>query len=344
MNSRERFLSACRLKPVDRPPVWVMRQAGRYLPEYRALREKHSFLDVCRTPELAREVTLQPLRRFPLDAAILFSDILVVPEAMGVNVEFADEGPVLTPRLDSPQALAALIDPDVERALGYVGLALDAIREGMGPEKALLGFSGAPYTLATYMVEGRASKPFSAIKTLAYREPALLHALLARLADVVTRYLRLQAAHGADAVQLFDTWAGELAPADFSVFALPYVQRIVRGLADLDLPVIYFVNGLGGLVERAVESGAAALGVDWRVSLADVRRRTQGKVALQGNLDPLELYGPADRIRRRVRELYAETAGAPGFILNLGHGILPDTPIEGMAAFADEATRLGGQP
>ncbi len=342
MNRRERFCAACRGEAVDRPPVWVMRQAGRYLPEYLELRSRHSFLDVCHKAELAREVALQPLRRFPLDAAILFSDILVVPEAMGITVDYPDGGPTLAPLIDSQAALQHLHEPDITRELGYVGEALDAIRDGIGPDMALIGFAGAPYTLATYMVEGGGGeKRFRGIKRLAAQEPEFLQSLLDRLVDTVTGYLRMQIEHGADALQLFDTWAGELSPADFRRFALPAVARIVENLKPSGVPVIYYVNGVGGLLEDMTTSGADVLSVDWRVSLADARRRTNDAVPLQGNLDPLELTGSEAYIRRRVRELHAEMRGGRGHIFNLGHGVLPDTPIEGVRVFVDEVTRLG---
>ena len=342
MNSKERFLAACRRQPVDRPPVWIMRQAGRYLPEFRELRAKHSFLEVCRTPELAREVALQPLRRFPLDASILFSDILVVPEAMGLELAFPPQGgPTLNPPIRSAEDVARLIEPDIVESLGYVGDAVEAIREGIGPERALIGFAGAPYTLATYMIEGGSSKQFKQLKRLAYTQPETYHQLMDRMTNVLVGYLRMQAERGADALQLFDSWAGDLSPHDFRALALPWVKRIIEGLSDLDVPLIYFINGVAGLLDQALESGAQVLGIDWRMSMLQARERTGGKVALQGNLDPLELYGPEERIRARTREIHAEMGGEPGHIFNLGHGILPDAPIEGLAAFVDEVTKLG---
>lgn len=341
MNGKERFLAACSGVKLDRPPVWVMRQAGRYLPEYRELRERHSFLDVCRSPELAREVALQPLRRFPLDAAILFSDILVVPEAMGQKVSYLENGPVLHPRVDSADAVELLADVDVGKTLGYVGDAIEAIREGIGPDKALIGFSGGPYTLATYMVEGGGAKRFINIRRMMLESPALLDKLLGRLASLVARYLRMQAERGADALHIFDTWAGELAPDSYRRFVLPGIQRIISDLSDVDAPVIYFINGVGGLLEEMAKTGAKVLGIDWRTSMTDARRRSEDAMALQGNLDPLELLGPEERIRRRVREIHAEMEGGPGHIFSLGHGLFPEAPIAGLSTFIDEVTRLG---
>lgn len=341
MTSKERFLAACRCEPVDRPPVWIMRQAGRYLPEYRELRAKHSFLDFCRKPELAREVALQPLRRFPLDAAILFSDILVVPEAMGIKVEYPEGGPQLAPKIDSAETLASLDQPDVEKALGYVGDAVEAIRDGIGPDLALIGFAGAPYTLANYMADG-GSKHLSAVKLMAYRDRPLLDDLLDRLADIVIEYLRMQVARGADVVQLFDTWAAELGPREFIDIELPRVKRIIAGLADLGVPVIYYVNGVSSLFAPLSETGAQVQGLDWRVTLKEARRQLGDKVALQGNMDPLALFGPEAGIRRWVREAHEELGGV-GHIFNLGHGIVPQAPIDGLAAFVDEVTRLGGE-
>ncbi len=340
MNSRERFLNACRCQKVDRPPVWIMRQAGRYLPEYRELRRKHAFAEICRTPELAREVALQPLRRFPLDAAILFSDILVVPEAMGLTVDYLEGGPKVGPALDSPFAVDTLQTADAASKLEYVGDAVAAIREGIGPDKALIGFAGAPYTLATYMVEGGSSKRFETIKHLAYRHPETIQNLLKKLTLVVRDFLRMQVERGADAIQIFDTWAGELSVPDFERLALPAVRRIVSGLSDLNVPIIYFVNGVGGKLRQIEQSGADVLGVDFRSSLTYARRRIRTKVSLQGNLDPMELFAPEHYIRQRVRDLDGEMAGYFGHILNLGHGILPDTPIEGVETFVDEVLKL----
>lgn len=337
---KERFLAACRNEKTDRPPVWIMRQAGRYLPEYMKLREKHSFLDFCRKPELAREVAMQPLRRFELDAAILFSDILVVPEAMGLTVEYPKGGPVLQPVIDSEAALSILKMPDVNLELGYVGDALEAIRDGIGKDRALIGFAGAPYTLATYMVEGGGSKKISKLKLMMYQQPHVVEKILDMTTEVVIEYLKMQIERGADVVQIFDTWAGELSPNDFARFELPRIQKIVNALKPCGAPVIYFVKGVGGLLDMLGQIDADVLGVDWRISIAEFRKRVGYNFTVQGNLDPLELYAPPDYIRKRVREIYRETEGK-GHIFNLGHGVTPKTPIEGVEAFVDEVLKLG---
>lgn len=342
MNGRERFIKACKGEAVDRPPVWIMRQAGRYLPEYLKVREKHSFMEVCRTPELVAEVVMQPLRRFPLDAAILFSDILVVPEALGQRVDYPEGGPKLSPAIDNEKAINDLKAPDDIRAsLGYVALGLQAIREQIGEEKALLGFSGAPYTLATYMIEGAGSKKYFKTKEMIFSRPALFLKLMHVLADTVASYLRMQAEEGADALQLFDTWAGELSPPDYERFVLPFVQRIVDSLADTGKPVIYFAGGMAGSLPLIEQSGAGVLGVDFRTSMKDVLSRLTKRIALQGNLDPMLLFGEQAEIRSRVRLIHDEMKNGHGHIMNLGHGVLPKTPIENVEAFVDETLRLG---
>ena len=344
MNSRERFLAACRLQPVDRPPVWLMRQAGRYMPEYQAVRARNDFLTLCHTPALACEVTLQPIRAFDMDAAILFSDILVVPEAMGQTVTYPTGGPRLTPPIRTTADLERLIDADPTDALAYVADAIRLIRAELGDDRALLGFSGAPYTLATYMIEGGGSKHQAETKRLALNDPDLMDALLGRLADLVAAYLKLQVAAGVDAVQVFDTWAGDLSPVDFERLALAPARRVVQALAPLGVPVVYFMNGIAAHLDAALATGATVLGIDWRLDLAEARRRTGGKVALQGNLDPLVLTAPPAVITQRVRQLHASLRGAPGHIFNLGHGILPFTPTQGVAAFVDAVKALPGTP
>lgn len=340
MNARERFLAACNRQPVDRPPVWVMRQAGRYLPEYMEVRAKHDFLEVCRSPELVTEVTMQPLRRFDLDAAIIFSDILVVPDAMGQTVTYPKGGPKLAPPIREASDLKRIKDCEPEKDLGYVADALQMMRKAMGEDRALLGFAGAPYTLATYMVEGGGSKNQEQTKKLALNEPELMDDLLERLADGVAGFLKMQIEAGADCVQIFDTWAGDLSPTDFERLALTPVRRVTAKLAPLGVPIIYFMNGIAPHLEAAAQSGATALGIDWRLDLAEARRRTGGKLALQGNLDPLVLSGPTAVVRERVRAIHDSLEGAPGHIFNLGHGVLPTTPIEGVAAFVDAVHEL----
>jgi len=341
MDGRARFLAACQRQPVDRPPVWIMRQAGRYLPEYLRLRARHSFHDVCRTPEIALEVALQPLRRYPLDAAIVFSDILVVPEAMGQVVEYPDGGPRLYPPLSEGFDPDALVPEDVGTSLGYVYDAVRLLRRETGDDRAVLGFAGAPYSLASYMVQGGGSRHNEAIKALMYQDPDRATALLERIADVVAEHLTLQIEAGADAVQIFDTWAGGLAPEDYVRFALPPTRRVLDRLAPLGATRILYVNGAAGILEHMATAGADVLSVDWRTDLAATAQVVGEDVPLQGNLDPVELFGPPERIRARVRWLHRTLGRATGHIFNLGHGILPATPVEGAQAFVDAVVELG---
>lgn len=340
MNPRDHFLTACRGGAVDRPPAWIMRQAGRILPEYRALREKHSFWDVCRNPGLAAEVTLQPMRRFPLDAAIIFSDILVVPAAMGMSVDIYPRM-VLKPVMQNLACIEGLGRPDVSTSLGYVAEALRRVRTELGMDRALLGFAGAPFTLACYMAEGGGAKHFAAIKSLLFREPLLLEELLRKLEETVGDFLELQLEAGADAVQIFDSWAGELAPSDYRQRVLPHVRRLVERIQKTGHPVIYYINGAGTLLEAARETGADVLGIDWRVEMADaVRRLGPDRPSLQGNLDPCALFAPPRDIRERVHTLL-EATGGQGHVLNLGHGVHPETPLEGVEAFLLAAESWG---
>jgi uroporphyrinogen decarboxylase len=335
MTPVERFQRACRGDVVDRPPVWIMRQAGRTLPEYRALREKHSFWEMCRTPELAAEVTLQPIRRFGMDAAVIFSDILTVPAAMGLTVEFTPRLTV-TPEIRQAADVDRLETADPDEKLDYVAGVIREVRRQAGPDLAILGFSGAPFTLACYMVEGGGSKHFQQIKRFMHGQTPAFDALMARLSEAVADYLLMQVRAGATAVQLFDTWAVELSPTDFRTYVLPYVRDIVRRVQATGTPVIYYINGIAGLLEAAGEAGADVLGIDWRLELADVRQRLGADTIVQGNLDPGVLMAPPSIIRDRVFSILTQTGGR-GHILNLGHGLPPETPLEGIAAFMDAA-------
>lgn len=308
-----------------------MRQAGRTLPEYRALKEKHDFKELMSTPELAAEVTLQPVRRFPFDAAIIFSDILVVPEAMGLELGFSPKL-YLSPAVRSRSDVEALRVAGAADSLRYVADAIELVKSQLGDGKALLGFAGAPYTVASYMIEGGGSKSYSRLKSLMYREHAVFDALLGAVADVTTEYLLMQVEAGVDAVQLFDSWAGELSPQDYRMYALPYVQRIVGQIQQTGTPVIYYVNGIGNILESANKSGAKILGIDWRISLTDVRKRLGKGVIVQGNLDPGLLFANPDEIRKRTFTMIDETGGK-GHIVNLGHGVAPETPLTGIAEF-----------
>ena len=343
----DRLLRALRREPVDRTPVWLMRQAGRYLPEYRATRAKAgSFLAMAKNPELACEVTLQPLRRFPLDAAILFSDILTVPDAMGLGLYFAEgEGPKFERPVRSPADVAKLAVPDMETELRYVMDAVRVIRRELDGSVPLIGFSGSPWTLACYMVEGGGSDNFARIKALALNDPRALHALLSVNTDAVIAYLSAQRAAGAQALQVFDTWGGVLSPAMYREFSLPYLVRIARelerGEADARTPLILFGKGNAPYLEELAASGADGIGVDWLVELSEAARRTEGKVALQGNLDPATLYGTPASVRAQVRaalDSYAAGNGGSreGHVFNLGHGLSPDMQPEHVAALVDE--------
>lgn len=343
----DRLLRACRREPVDRTPVWIMRQAGRYLPAYRALREKVSFMKLCKTPELALQATLTPLEVMDVDAAILFSDILIPVEAMGMKVVFTEQkGPHLPDPIRTQADLARLRVPDPEETMRFVPDAIRLINRALEGRIPLLGFSGAPYTLATYMIEGETSKNFYGIKRLLFEAPKLLHALLEKLADTVTAYLNAQIAAGAHVVQLFDTWAGALSPIEYDEFAFPYTRRVIAGLRREGTPVILYVNGGGDYLERMAETGADVLSLDWRVDIGETRRRIGHKVALQGNLDPCALYAPPEAIRAQVARILGSFGEGEGHIFNLGHGILPDIPVAHAVAMVDavheESARFHG--
>ncbi|MCF7983789.1 MAG: uroporphyrinogen decarboxylase [Thiohalocapsa sp.] len=340
------FLRALLREPVDYTPVWMMRQAGRYLPEYRETRAKAgSFMDLCRNPELACEVTIQPLERFPLDAAILFSDILTIPDAMGLGLYFTEgEGP----RFERPVRSAADVErigvPDPQNELRYVMDAVALIRKELGGRVPLIGFSGSPWTLATYMIEGGSTKNFANSKAMMFDRPDLMHDLLGKVADSVITYLNAQIESGAQAAMVFDTWGGVLTPGDYREFSLRYMERIVDGLKrEADgrrVPVILFSKGAGQWLDRMAETGCDALGVDWTTDLSDARRLVQDKVALQGNLDPCTLYASPDRIRREVGRVLASYGSGSGHVFNLGHGIHPDVNPEHAAAMVEAVHEL----
>ncbi|WP_239424296.1 uroporphyrinogen decarboxylase [Snodgrassella communis] len=335
------FLRALLKQPVDYTPVWLMRQAGRYLPEYRVTRAKAgSFLALCQNPELATEVTLQPLERFALDAAILFSDILTVPDAMGMGLHFVEgEGPKFTHPLQHEQDVARLEVPDMSR-LRYVFDAVSSIRQALQGRVPLIGFSGSPFTLACYMVEGSGSRDFRLLKTMLYQRPQLLHRILDINAQTVTAYLNEQIASGAQAVQIFDTWGGILSDAAFQEFDLLYLQQVVSGLQrEADgrrVPVIVFTKGGGQWLEQLAALDIDALGVDWTVNLYQARHQVGQQVALQGNLDPLALFGQPESIECEIKRLLAAYGAGSGHVFNLGHGINQFTDTE-MVKFAVEA-------
>jgi uroporphyrinogen decarboxylase len=325
----DRLLRALMRQPVDRTPVWMMRQAGRYLPEYRAVRDKAGdFMSLCRTTELACEVTLQPLRRYPLDAAILFSDILTIPDAMGLGLHFVEgEGPKFHHPLHTAEAIHKLGVPDPEVELRYVMDAVRLIRRELDGSVPLIGFSGSPWTLATYMVEGGGGHDFARIKKMLYDTPELLHVLLGKLATAVCDYLNAQIRAGAQAVQIFDTWGGVLSADSYALFSLSYIRQIVEGLIreheGRRVPVIVFTKGGGQWLEAMVGTGCDALGLDWTTDLDDARLRVGDRVALQGNLDPCTLFASPATIRAHVAALLADYGAHDGHVFNLGHGILP---------------------
>jgi len=342
----DRFLRALLRQPVDMTPVWMMRQAGRYLPEYRATRARAgSFMQLCMNPELACEVTLQPLERYPLDAAILFSDILTIPDAMGLGLYFSEgEGPKFERPVRDKAAIDALGVPDPEQDLRYVMDAVRTIRRELDGRVPLIGFSGSPWTLATYMVEGASTKTFSLSKGMMFDEPELMHALLAKLADSVTSYLNAQIAAGAQAVMVFDTWGGTLTPRDYKTFSLAYMQRIVDGLTrEADgrrVPVVLFTKGGGQWLELMADTGCDALGLDWTLEIGDARARVGDRVALQGNLDPCTLYASPETIRRSVADILESYGKGPGHVFNLGHGIHPAIPPEHAGAMIEAVHEL----
>jgi uroporphyrinogen decarboxylase len=342
MSRKELFLRACRCERVPRVPVWMMRQAGRYLPEYREIRKKHAFLDVCKTPELAVEVSMQPFRRLGVDAIIVFSDILIPAEAMGLKLELGDAGPNLPEPVRSKADVERLRIFDPETETGFLPEAIRRIVKEAGPEVPVLGFAAAPWTLACYMVEGRTKEGFATVKSFLNHEPSLFRALLQKIAQATIPYLKAQIAAGATAVQLFDTWCGELNARDYEKFALPATQEIISGLGG-SVPVIYYTKASHHLFPAVARAGANVLSVDWRINLQEARKIAGPGIALQGNVDPAVLFGPEEQIRRVTQETVAELGGE-GHILNLGHGILQHTPVEhaklfiktGQAALAPE--------
>lgn len=345
----DRYLRALLRQEVDMTPVWMMRQAGRYLPEYKATRaQAGDFMSLCRNAELACEVTLQPLRRYPLDAAILFSDILTVPDAMGLGLYFEQgEGPRFERPITSMADVQALPVPDPEDELGYVMNAVRTIRRELKGEVPLIGFSGSPWTLATYMVEGGSSKAFTKIKQMMYAEPQTLHLLLDKLADSVIAYLNAQIKAGAQAVMVFDTWGGVLTPRDYRDFSLQYMHKIVDGLIrehdGRRVPVTLFTKNGGQWLEQIAATGCDALGLDWTTDIADAKRRVGDKVALQGNMDPSMLYASPARIREEVASILAGFGHGNGHVFNLGHGIHQDVNPEHAGVFVNAVHELSAQ-
>jgi uroporphyrinogen decarboxylase len=343
----DRFLKACRREPVDCTPVWFMRQAGRYMAEYRALRQKHKLLDLVRKPELAAQVTLQPIGAFPLDAAILFSDLLVPLAPLGLPFDFHEgEGPAIENPVRSSEDVARLRRFDPREELGSVLETIRILRREL--RVPLIGFAGAPFTLASYAIEGGRSSHFQATKAFMYGDTASWHRLAELLSTVVADFLRAQVEAGAQALQLFDSWVGALAEADYRELVLPHVKRIFDALADLDVPKIHFGTGTGHLLAVQREAGGTVIGVDWRTPLDEGWRRAGDGVAVQGNLDPTLLFAPRERLLARVDDVLRRAGGRPGHVFNLGHGILPGTPVEAVRAVIEHvhatSARAGGTP
>lgn len=331
----DRFLRACRREPTDVTPVWFMRQAGRYMEEYRALRKKYTLIEICKAPELALEVTLQPLR-MGMDAAILFADILLLLEPMGAPFEFAKgEGPVIHEPVRDRAAIDRLRVFDPEEGLGYVLAAVRLIRRELDGKTPLIGFAGAPFTIASYLIEGGKSSDYRLTKQLMWSEPAAWAALMGKISEVVRRYLRAQVEAGAQAVQLFDSWVGALSPADYAEHVAPHVHGILRDLEQTGVPVIHFGTNTATLLEAQRDAGGTVIGVDWRIPLGQAWKRIGYDHAIQGNLDPLLLCGPREVAEKHARAVLAEAAGRPGHIFNLGHGIVPETPVDNVKAMID---------
>jgi uroporphyrinogen decarboxylase len=351
-----RFLKACRREEVDRTPVWFMRQAGRYMPEYRAVRARHSLLEIVKTPELAVEVTLQPIRAFDLDAAIIFADLLPPLEGMGLQLTYEKgEGPVIHNPLRTPADIAALRVPDPRVSVGYTLEAIRLAKRELADRVPLIGFAGAPFTLASYAIEGGGSRDYRRTKQLMHAQPDAWHMLMSKLSAMVSDYALAQVAAGADAVQIFDSWAGALAPDDYAEYVLPYVQRVIAGMRGLEIgawgsgasnsqslapspqppPVIYFGTDMSGMLPLLRQTGADVIGVDWRIQLDDAWAQLGPGLAVQGNLDPMTLFAPWPQIEARAAAILDRAAGRPGHIFNLGHGILTETPVDHVARLAE---------
>jgi uroporphyrinogen decarboxylase len=336
------FLKACRGEKVDYTPVWLMRQAGRYLPEYQTVRANIDFLALCKNPELAARVTLQPVDILGVDAAILFSDILIPLEAMGMHLEFSEkEGPVLNEPVRSKSAVERLLIPDVEEDMRFVFDTIGILRRELENKVPLIGFSGAPFTLATYMIEGGSSKNFLHTKRLMFQYDSIFGYLMERLTDTVISYLSAQIKAGAQAVQLFDTWAGMLSPVDYKKFVLPYVRKAISELKKEGVPIIYFVNNCAGLLKEVKKSGADVTGIDWRIDISEAIRKLGKKMVVQGNLDPCALFLPKEIMEERVKDILWKGESAKGHIFNLGHGVLPQTPVENVIALVEAVHTFG---
>ncbi|WP_026836741.1 uroporphyrinogen decarboxylase [Gillisia sp. JM1] len=334
MIKNDLFLRALKGETVDRPPVWMMRQAGRYLPDFMKLKEKYDFFTRCRTPELATEITVMPINQVGPDAAILFSDILVIPQAMNIEVEMKPSvGPWLPNPVRTSKDVEKVIVPNVHEELGYVMDAIKMTKQALNDEVPLIGFAGSPWTILCYTVQGQGSKNFDIAKKFCFTNPVAAHILLQKITDTTIAYLKAKVAAGVDAVQIFDSWGGMLSPTDYQIFSWQYMQQIINALKD-EVPVIAFGKGCWFALDEMSKSGASALGIDWTCSARNARYLTGGKITLQGNLDPTRLYSPPAEIRKMVHQMIDEF-GKDRYIVNLGHGILPDIPVENARAFVD---------
>ncbi len=344
MNVDYPFLRACRREPVDWVPVWLMRQAGRYLPEYRELRKKHSILDLCHDPELAARVTLQPLERFDLDAAIIFADILLPLEGLGVGFHFAKgEGPVIEKPVRMSGDVDALKPFDPAVKLGYVLDAIRAVRSALDGRVPLIGFAAAPFTLASYMIEGGSSRHYTLMKSFMYQQPRVWDRLMRIVREVTRDYLAAQIEAGAQAIQLFDSWVGCLSPDDYRSSVLPHSRWVLEGLAEYGVPRIHFGTNTSSLLEAMTEAGGEVIGVDWRVPIGWARRVVGPDFAVQGNLDPVLLFAPRELLIERVQGVLSAADARRGFIFNLGHGVLPGTPIESVSTLVETVHAYGGE-
>lgn len=334
MIKNDLFLKALKGETVDRPPVWMMRQAGRYLPEFMEIRKKYDFFTRCQTPELASEITVQPIRRYGMDAAILFCDILVIPQAMNIEVEMKPNfGPYLPNPIRSQKDLDQVIVPDINDTLGYVMDAIKMTKEKLNDEIPLIGFAGSPWTILCYCVQGQGSKTFDKAKELCFTKPLVAHALLQKITDTTIAYLKAKVKAGVDAVQIFDSWGGMLSPVDYQEFSFQYIQQIIDALKD-EAPVIVFGKGCWFAMQEMAKSGASALGVDWTCSARNARYLSGGNITLQGNFDPARLLSPPSEIKKMVKQMIDEF-GKDKYIVNLGHGILPHIPVDNAKAFID---------
>jgi uroporphyrinogen decarboxylase len=326
------FMEACHRRPVDRTPVWFMRQAGRYLPEYRKIRASHSILELCKKPELAAEVTLQPVEILGVDAAIIFADLLLPLEPMGLHLDFvANEGPVIHNPVRSRHDVQAL-EASRSIELSYVGEAIGRVRAALEGRVPVIGFVGAPFTLASYMIEGGGSRHYVRTKRFMYEEPAAWQMLLEKINEMVVPYAAMQVVYGADVVQVFDSWVGALSPGDYEHYVLPHSQTLVRSIQTTGVPVIHFATGAGTFLPLLNQAGANVMGLDWRVNLDEAWAQLKHEVAVQGNLDPVALFAPLPELRRRMEDVLRRSGDLPGYIFNLGHGILPETPVDNVKA------------